>query len=68
MRLTLTGINFTTETHHRLSDPGANDGAVLSLVVDDMILALFDIVARGLSPCLRKGCQRFELVALRSSW
>lgn len=58
-----TGIDFAAEAEDGLADPGADDGAVLLLVVDDMVLPALDVVARRLVPSRGQGGERLELVA-----
>lgn len=41
----LTCVDFTAEAEHRLADAGAHNGAVLRLVVDNLVLAVLDELA-----------------------
>lgn len=45
-----TGVDFATKAKNCLAYAGANDGAILSLVVDNFFLAVFDVVSGSLSP------------------
>lgn len=42
----LTSINFTTDNNFAASYPRPNDGAVLRFIVDNLVLATFDLFTR----------------------
>ena len=61
--LARTGIHLAAEAEDRLANAGAHDGAVLRLVADHLVLALFDVVPLRLSPGGGEGREGLELVA-----
>lgn len=38
-----TSINLSTEKHTHVTDPGADNGTILCCVVDNFVLAAFDL-------------------------
>jgi len=62
----LTGINLTTKAQNVLANPGSDNGAVLRFVADDVLLTLFDMLARNLAPRARNATQRLKLVTCRA--
>lgn len=61
----LTRIYLAAQAQYRVADAGADDGAILLLVVDPLALAAFDVFARRLAPRLGQRSKGLELVAWR---
>ena len=47
---TLTRVNLAAQAEDRLADARPDDGAVLGLVVHDLILAVLDVLSTRLPP------------------
>lgn len=58
-----TGVDFASETENSAADAGADHGAVLLFVVDDLVFAAFNVISGGFAPGPRESGERFELIA-----
>jgi hypothetical protein len=44
-RLKLACIDFTTENHHRIANASFHDRTILSVIVDNFVLSIFDVIS-----------------------
>lgn len=58
-----TGVDFASKTENSAADAGADHGAVLFFVVDDLVFAAFNVVSGCFAPGPGESGERFELVA-----
>jgi hypothetical protein len=59
-----TCIHLSTENHHRVSYSSLHYGTILSVIVDSLVLSVFDIFSRSLGPCLWKQAKSLEFITL----
>ena len=57
-----TSVNFASEAKYCFANACADYRAVLRFVVDDLVLAVFDVLSRCLVPYLRQRRERLEFV------
>lgn len=58
-----TSIYLTPKNHYGFANSCSYDGAILSMIVHDLILAVFDVVSTGLVPCRWNETQCLKLVS-----
>lgn len=61
----LTSINFATNTKNCLADACADYGAVLGLVIDNLIFSVLDMIAGRLPPRCRECGESLEFVTFK---
>lgn len=59
----LTCVNLTADYHLDLAIAGANNGAVLCVIADDLVFARFDVLPRCGIPWQGQQRECFKLVA-----
>jgi hypothetical protein len=61
----LARVNFSTYYESGVAYSRLNNRTILSIVIDNLVLSIFDIFSRSISPCIRQQTQSLELVAYR---
>lgn len=61
-RRDLTGIDLTAEAQYCLAHARADYRAVLCLIVDGLVLAVLNVLARRFAPRGREGCEGLKFV------